>query len=211
MRIRQEAVQRNLPETRIYSVTFPVLESTLFSLDQDVDALYRVHRREVEAFYDFQHLQMGESGGIRRGLGHPEATVDDLDGVLNLVPAFCQVVLIDQHAGLLHPGGQTPSELAAIEGIGAVGGDFLQRASEVGLHDRRRQRRFSLRLSSQEHRMAAAVGGNHPANILHEMAVMVGGGEAVPSMFDRRRAQPGPGKRAVGGVKGVDAGQEAGG
>ena len=126
--IGQQAIERHLAETRIGAEPFAVEEGALLRLHQHVDALHRIECREIEALCDFQHLQHGESGRVRRRLGDAEAAVADLDRRLFLRLARLKIACVDQHAGLAHAGEQAGRQHTAIERCGTVGGDLLQRA-----------------------------------------------------------------------------------
>ena len=91
---------------------------------------------EVEILGDLQLLQDDEPGRVRRRLQHAEAAIVDADRLLSLGLEFGEVGLRDQRAAFGQRRGEPAGEGAAIEGLGPVGGDFLERAGQVGLDDK---------------------------------------------------------------------------
>ena len=149
-----------------------------------MDALRRIERGQVEAFGDLQHLKHGEAGGIRRRLGDAEAAIGDGDRILRLRLGCFQVAFVYQHAGRAHASREALCQSAAVEGVGAVLGDFLQRAREIGLADQCGELRHADIQVAEKHAARTRIGGEYGAHIGREMPVMVGDGEAFTRVLD---------------------------
>ena len=208
MGVGQDAVERHGFEARVGAVAFAVEEGALLGFDEDVDALGGGEGREVEALGDLQHLQHDEAGGVGRGLGDLVAAIGDADRGAALGLHGGEVGLGDQGAALGEAGGQALGEFAAIEGLGAVGGDFLQGAGEGFLDDQVADREIVQRRAEEGgaagrvHRQAGAV-------VAGDVVVAMGDAVAVARVADGGLNEARPGQLAVGGVHGGDAGEAA--
>ena len=121
-------------EARVGAVTFAVEEGELFGFDQHMDAIGFRHGGEIETFGDFQGLQHGKAGRVRRRLGNLIAAIGDRDRGGDFSLAGGEIGQGNQHAPISHAGGNPFGERAAVECFGAVRCNFAERGSKFRLH-----------------------------------------------------------------------------
>ena len=206
--VRQQPIERHVAEARIGAVALAIQEGALLRLDQHMDALHRIERGKVEALGDLQHLQHGEAGGVRRRLGDAEAAIGDARSG----PAAAA----GTPPGRVRRPARRPracrrrdaSPAGRDRSVSAPScGDLLQRAREVGLADQRGERRHADIEPARNTARDRAIGGEHRAHVGGEVPVVVGDGEAIARMLDRRAAQLPPGQAAVRRVHRAEAGR----
>src|SRR5258705_7299153 len=90
---------------------------------------------------DIQLLQQDEASRVGRRLEKGEAAIFDRDRLLNFSRKGCEIGGRYQRSGCPTPLREPPRQRAAVEGFGTLRGDFLEGAGEVGLQDRRADRR----------------------------------------------------------------------
>src|SRR5882724_4381590 len=90
---------------------------------------------EIEMLEDLQLFEQHKAGRIRRRFEHREAAVIDADRLLPLGLEGFEIARRDQGPGRVESRGQPACEAAAVEGFGALGGNLLETARELGLND----------------------------------------------------------------------------
>ena len=165
------------------------------------------HRLQIEILDDLQLLEQHEPGRVGRRFEHGEAAVVDPDRLLALGLELGEIGFADRHPGGGARGGEAAGEGAAVEALGAVAGDLLEGAGEIGLHDRGADRgRHAVR---QEDRGAAPVGAEGREMLAGEVPVMRGRAEPVACVMDGFGEQVAPRQTAELAVHRAEAGDHA--
>jgi hypothetical protein len=147
----------------------------------------RPHRGEIEVLHDAELLKEHPAHGVRRRLADGVPAVRELDRRLHLGDERAEVVRAHQATGRLARGREPPRDLTAIEVIGAGGGQALERAREVGLHDRRAEPGGPP--VAEEYLGASGVSAQGGDLLAGEVPAGAGHTEAVPGVVDRRLEQ----------------------
>src|SRR5277367_322573 len=94
---------------------------------------------------DLELFEQDETGRIERRFEHGIAAIIDRDWLLLLGREGFEIVRPDQGPRRIEARREPPRQTAAIEGLGSIGSDLLERAGEIGLdYQRAEPRRFAL-------------------------------------------------------------------
>ena len=155
---RQDPADRQLGAVGVAQVGEAVQEGQALRLGDQVQLLgaARCAAAQVQALQDGQRLHHGRVPGVVQPADHLVAVVAAAQTAFRITyPVAGQIVQRQQAALGLHVGSDHLGDAAAVEGIGAVGGNGAQRAGQIGLAE-------DVPLHT-EHRRAvtAAIGAEH--------------------------------------------------
>src|SRR6516165_593404 len=98
------------------------------------------HRGEVEILEDLQLFEQHEAGRIGRRFEYSKAVVIDADRLLDPCLEGREIASRDQGPCDLQSRGKPPGDRTAVEALGTLGSQLLERAGEVRLDNRGAER-----------------------------------------------------------------------